>query len=74
MAQSAIRATSRPIPLNSTRGRHENWRPSTDGNFRRLSHTAWALFCLSTIGSFRRHSGLSHVSLQNLPLLSVELS
>jgi hypothetical protein len=30
--------------------------------------------CLSTTGSFWRNSGLSHVSLQNWPLLSVELS
>jgi hypothetical protein len=30
--------------------------------------------CLSTLGSLRGYSGLSHVSLQNWPLLSVELS
>ena len=29
--------------VNLTFGRHQNWRPSTGDNFRRHSHTAWAL-------------------------------
>ena len=57
MNHGATRATSRPILLGLTLGRHENWRPSTGGSFRRHFYTAWAPFCRTGFGSLWRCCG-----------------
>ena len=52
MAQSTSEAITWQIPLTSTLGRHENWRPSTGRYFFQHFHTAWALSRRSLFGSF----------------------
>jgi hypothetical protein len=52
MNHGATRATSRPIPLGLTLGRHKNWPPSAGGNFPKLFYTAWAHFGRLAFGSF----------------------